>query len=349
MYGYKEFVPLTAEEIFKRVSQEDVFKLLIKDPIIVGKGEASYIAPYRNDSSPDCYFEEHEGRLFFVDFASSGKKQKDCLTFLKDALSLNYREVLEYINETFDLGLGNSIKEVKKIKVENSHKVEDLSRASKKKRTITYAPRQFSGKDRSFWEKYEISKQNLIDDGVIPIEAYRSINRKGEYFSSRPMSIMYAYTDFVDKEKVKIYRPYGNKFEKWFTNCSQNDIGSLEFLPETGDLLIISKSYKDCRVIRNQGLNSVWFQNEGMLPSVSIIEDLCIRFVSIVIWFDNDQAGIANGRIVTDYINSISPDKAKLIFLPPKLLKENIKDPSDLIKLKGKKNLVKFLKQKELV
>ena len=40
----------------------------------------------------------------------------------------------------------------------------------------------------------------------------------------------------------------------------------------------ITKSYKDCRVLRNLGLNSIWLQNEVAIPSRNIFEDLCKRF-----------------------------------------------------------------------
>jgi hypothetical protein len=348
MYGYKEFIPLTAEEILKRVSEKDVFGIIIKKPIIIDKTGATYVAPYRNDNNPDCYFDEYQGRIYFVDFADIDKRPKNCMKFLMRSLSLDYKNILEYINEYFNLGLGNSTKVAKKIIVENSYNVEDFSKVFKKKRTITYIPRQFNGKDNAFWRKYEISKQNLIDDGVIPIDLYKSTNRKGEPFTVRPLDIMYAYTDF-NEGKIKIYAPRGNKLEKWFTNCNQDDIGSMKHLPDKGELLIISKSYKDCRVIRNQWLNSVWFQNEGMLPNLTIIKNLCKRFKTIVVWFDNDQAGLANGKVVVDYINSIVPKKAKLIFLPPKLLQEKVKDPSDFIAVKGKQELIKFLQEKKLI
>jgi len=348
MYGYKEFIPLTTEEILKRVSEKDIFEIIIKKPIIIDKNRATYVAPYRNDNNPDCYFEEYQGKIYFVDFADIDKKPKNCIQFLMRSLSLDYKNTLEYINEYFSLGLGDSTKKLKEITIKNNSNIEDYSKVFKKKKTIIYAPRQFNNKDSVFWRKYEISKQNLIDDSVIPIELYKSTNRKEEFFSVRPLDIMYAYTDF-DDNKVKVYRPKGNKFEKWFTNCNQDDIGSIKHLPEKGELLIISKSYKDCRVIRNQGLNSVWFQNEGMLPNPTIIKDLCKRFKIIVVWFDNDQAGLANGKVVVDYINSIVSKKARMVFLPPKLLEKKIKDPSDFIAIEGKEELIKFLQEKKLI
>lgn len=347
MYGYKEYIPLTIEEVFKRVSQEDIFEICLKKQIIIDKKKATYTAPYRNDKNPSCYFEKYDNKLYFIDFGDITKKPKDCIQFLMRTLSLNYMQSLEYVNKYFSLGLGNNILTTKKIEGSfNKNTTENCSNKTRNIKTITYIPRQFNINDRIFWNKYEISRQNLIDDSVIPIELYKSTNKRGEPFIIRPIDIMYAYTEF-EGGKVKIYRPKAkNKFSKWLTNCSQNDIGSIQYLPNTADLLFISKSYKDCRVIRNQGLNSVWFQNEGMIPSITIIKDLCRRFETIMVWFDNDQTGLANGKIVVDYINSIHPKKASLIFLPPKLLLEGIKDPSDLIAKKNKKELLKFLNLK---
>ena len=192
-----------------------------------------------------------------------------------------------------------------------------------------------NNKDKEFWSQYEISREQLQQDGVIPIDIYKSTSRRGEPFVIRTFDLMYAYTDFPN-EKVKIYRPYGNKEEKWFTNCTQNDIGSIEHLPISGNRLIISKSYKDCRVIRNQSLDSVWFQNEGMIPSPTILKSLCKRFDEVIIWFDNDNAGIQAAKLVASHINSLYPRKVKIIYLDSSRLEDNIKDPSDLISKKGK-------------
>ena len=346
MYGYKEYIPLTTEEILKRVKQEDIFSIVIKQPIILDK-KVLYKAPYREDNNAGCYFEEYNNKIYFIDFADIDKRPKDCINFLGRVLKLDYFETIDYINSYFKLGLGNSNMIIKEVLDNQYNQKKKLEIFPKHKRFIQYVSRDFNNKDKQFWSSYGISRENLIEDKVVPIDLYRSVTRKGEIFTVRPLDISYAYTDFDDK-KVKIYRPYGKKEEKWFTNCNQDDIGSINSLPWVGDLLIISKSYKDCRVIKNQGLNAIWFQNEGMLPNANIIKSLCKRFERIIVWFDNDQAGLANGKIVVDYINSIKPGIASLLFLPLKLLKEGVKDPSDLIKNKGIDELIAFLQSKKL-
>lgn len=344
MYGYNEIISLSPEQILDEVSQEEIFGLFINKEIIIDKDKATYVAPYRNDSNPDCYFTEYENKIYFVDFADI-PQSKNCFSFISRCTGLNFPKTLEYIIKQLNLGKGNRPKKNRTIQKENE--IVEVKKI-KKERTITYSPRQFSGKDKKFWSQYEISRENLESDGVIPIDVYKSSSRKGEPFAIRVFDIMYAYTDF-DKGRVKIYRPFGNKEEKWFTNCTQNDIGSINHLPISGDKLIISKSYKDCRVIRNQELYSVWFQNEGVIPSPTILKSLCKRFDEIIIWFDNDEPGIHAAKLVASYISSMYPNKVRIIYLDSKLLEENIKDPSDLIAKKGREELLKFMKSKKLL
>lgn len=348
MYGYgeKKFF-LEPEEILKRVSEEEIFKLIIREDIILDKG-VLYRAPYRTDHIASCWFERYEEVLYFVDFADVGQKSKNCFSFISRVYNLSFIDTLQLISNEFKLGLGDNLKKVEKVVNKNDYFLEEKKiKKTFKERVITIVPRAFNYKDKQFWEKYNISRDNLLEDKVFPLELYRSTNKFGEIFTIRPHDICYAYTDFPNGKK-KIYRPHALSKAKWFTNCNQNDIGSLSSLSKKGKLLIVTKSYKDCRVLRNLGFNVIWFQNEGMLPSADIIKDFCKRFEKIVIWFDNDRAGISNSRIVKDYINSIDPNKASTIMLPPKVLFEGIKDPSDVVAIRGLDSLVSFLEKKNL-
>ncbi len=346
MYGYDKYAPLEDTEILKRATEEEIFGIVIQDEIVEGRG-FKYKAPYRTDNVGDCYFERYDGVLRFIDFASPYMfKSMDCFEFIKRTYNVGYFEALKIINEELGLGLGDNLGKVKNVIHECGNVEEKNVKKVIKERVITILPRQFNYKDKQFWSKYEITKQNLIDDGVIPIELYQSVSRKGKYFSIRPFDICYAYTEFENNKK-KIYRPNAaNKEAKWFTNCSQNDIGGIKHLPVKGDKLVITKSYKDYRVLKNMGIkNVIWFQNEGMIPSKKILKDLLKRFKEIIIWFDNDNAGISNGRIVVGYLKSLSNNNiVRSVILPPKLLQQfGIKDPSDYISDKGRDALLEFI------
>lgn len=343
MYGYNEILSLGPEEILEETTQEEIFGIFIKQPIIADKGAVKYIAPYRNDSQPDCYFEEYDGRLFFVDFASSPPSY-NCFTFIQKCAKLkDLGEVYRYIVKA--LGLKGNVKKTK----EGTSEVVLKLKEPKKQKEILYLPRAFDNRDKVYWSQYNISSKNLIEDKVIPIQLYQSTSKKGVPFTIRGFDIMYAYTDFKNN-RLKIYRPYGTKESKWFTNCTQNDIGGIDYVDYKADDLLITKSYKDYRVIKNQKVNTVWFQNEGMIPSPTILKSLCKSFKRIIIWFDNDEPGRLAAKIVANHIQALCPNLVVIcIHLDEELLKEGIKDPSDLVYKKGEEELVKFMVNKNIL
>lgn len=343
MYGYNEVLSLGPEEILEETTQEEIFGIFIKEPIIADKGSATYVAPYRDDSKPDCYFEIYDGRLFFVDFASSPPSH-NCFSFIQKCAKLkDFGEVYQYIVKA--LGLKGN----KMIAKEGTSETLVELKEPKKQKEILYLSRPFDKRDKEYWSQYNISRDNLIEDKVVPIQLYKSISRKGVPFVIRGFDIMYAYTNFKDN-RIKIYRPYGTKESKWFTNCTQNDIGGISSVNFDSEDLLITKSYKDYRVVKNLGVNAVWFQNEGMMPSPTILKNLCNNFKRIIIWFDNDEAGIEAAKTVSNYIRSLCLNLIVIcIHLEVELLKENIKDPSDLQCKKGKEELIKFMVDKKIL
>ena len=186
----------------------------------------------------------------------------------------------------------------------------------------------------------------MKEDKVFAVLAFKIESNK--IFCQRPYNICYAYTDF-ENDKKKLYQPYAEKRNKWFTNCGKNDVGNINSIkiPDQKKLLIITKSYKDCRVLRNQGLNSVWFQNEGMFPTDEKMISLLQPFKKSIIFFDNDPTGIASSAALKEKIQELGFN-TKVISLPESFFINKIKDISDLYAAKGKIEVQNFLKSKKL-
>lgn len=335
-YGFSQYVPLTKENILRRVSQEDIFKMIFKESISEGE---YYTAPYREDSTPKCYFEYIEGELLFVDFANVKSRfaQLDWINLIQLCYSVNFAGALEIVNQHFQLGLGTSSTSAKPILFDVQ---EEPNRIIKPKiqRNIFYYPRDFNKKDAMYWSAYGISKQNLIDDKVFPINLFQSTTKEGDFFSVAPYDITYAYTDFKEN-RVKIYRPLAtDSAHKWFTNCNMDDVGSLSSLPLEGEDLLITKSYKDCRVLRNLRYTSIWFQNEGMFPKEETLVDILRRFKRVFILFDNDEPGEVKSllalKVLTDICTKNGLQTKVLLATLPKNDKD-AKDSSDYYKLLG--------------
>lgn len=340
MYGYSELLQptdISLEDLLSKVSEKDIFKLFIKEPIELDR---KYVAPYREDKNADCYFQYFDNKLLFTDFASGDNIPTiNCIGMVMKCLNLSYRESIDYVANYF------SIKD----------KVYNRPNTILEKQIINYnyplkieiSIRNYDLKDRKFWYKYGITKDQLLNDKVYPITAYRTNNIKtNKSYIINTLDLTYAFTNFSSGH-IKIYRPYNKDF-KWFTNCNQNDIGNINQLFIT-DQLVITKSYKDCRVLRNLGVNSIWFQNEGMSPSQGILKKLTTNFSEIFIFYDSDPSGISASQKIRQILNNIKPNISQSIFLPPIYYREKgVKDPSDFYVYKGREELINFIKSKNI-
>jgi len=127
------------------------------------------------------------------------------------------------------------------------------------------------------------------------------------------------------------------------------DIGGLEHLQKGGHL-VLSKSYKDHRVLRNQGVNAVWLQNEGAVPSPEVLAHLARSSTGIAVLFDSDATGMAAAQRVSESVNRLFPGRARPLW-PPTEWRERFgaKDPADIYRKMGRKHLLRFLSDNGLL
>ena len=338
-YGYAEEYSsyLTKDNILERISQEDIFKMVFKHT----PKEHQYLkSPFREDNTPNCYFEWYKDTLYFIDWAEATKrKHRDCFNVIQDAYGVSFFKALEIIATNI----------AKDTTIQPPRIKREIIQEDKVKKDIPFKARAFNNaKDREFWSNYGITKANLIEDEVFPIIWYKVYSKRFKtYVVIRPNTRSYLIGNFG--ERVKIYTPDIKGQGKWVTNCTQNDIGGNNSLVTSGPLLVITKAYKDYRVLKNQGIEVRWFQNEGQRPSDEYLLNLVEGFKKVVVFYDNDNTGIKASVEIAEYINTIYPNKATSLHLPVKLSKENISDPSDLYKIKGKEELQKFLRKNNLI
>jgi hypothetical protein len=319
----------TKEDILSYVSQEEIFEL------VFGFIPVEYdvvCSPFRVDSSPGAYFEYYNDKMFFKDFGDPNTKHRDCFNAVKDYYKLtNFFYVTCFIRDHLLVG--------KKLTRRNP----ELKYVAKEKKRsdIIFQSRLYQIQDKVFWSRYDITKENLLEDKVLPVTRYKVLNGKNGDYSNFTNTLCYAYTEFVSGRK-KLYFPY-KKSKRFLTNCSKNDIGGLRSLDLQDSQLIITKSYKDWRVLKNQGYNSVWFQNEGMIPDDEYLIPLLDCFQDVIIFFDNDQTGISASLNLEQVIKKKININPYILTLPEPLLLDNISDASDLYFKRGKQELLNFL------
>jgi hypothetical protein len=319
--GLDGLVSLDKEEILKRVSQQDIF-LIVFETVDIGK---YYINPLREDSTPGCFFNWHNNKLWFCDFADD-KVSRDCFEMIKDYYNLNFYQVLEYINDHFKLGLSYG-----EIPAPVSKEIITQPVVEKPKNYITYQAKSFDKHHKSYWTKYQITKQQLLSDNIYPTIWYRFwSSKKQNWVIIRPMASDVTYSINQWDDAVKICRAKHKGVGKWITNCTKNHIGGLDKLPFAGEKLIITKSYKDWRVLTNNGLSCIWFQNEGMFPDKDKLDAITSTYKKVVVWFDNDSTGLKASNKLCQLASKSHKDVSK-IHLPIRCLKKGIKDPADAI------------------
>ncbi len=330
---------ISKEKILNLIGEEDIFKL------VFGKmpEELEYVtSPFRLDNNPGCWFQRDiGGSLRFVDFANFETIQGitmsniDCFNAVQVYFELpNFYSTLKFIEERLIKGR-DFIPSSKKRELTTSH-------LKKAKVRIVFEPRNFTKIDGRFWGKFGITKEQLIEDKVFPVLKYTIINSKaGKDVTVRPDSPTFAFTNFKS-ENVKLYAPYLKK-GKFITTCTEDDIGELDSIPNKGDKLIISKSYKDCRILRNFQYHSIWIQNEVTFPANNLLLSICNRFDEIIVFMDNDRTGIWMAGRLCELINTFFPNKARPLHLPPEHFK-SITDPGEVMERMGKKHLYNFLK-----
>ncbi len=333
MYGYQSdnIIPVTMENILMRISQEDIFHSMLGEKPNINK---LYISLVRKDNNPGCSFTWYGDKLMFIDFGHT-KSQLDCFGVISERMKISLPKALQAVNTHFKLGLGGSGTPIKIKFKPLSNKVSEKQTTS-----IIFKPRPFNLLDKNYWTQYGITKQNLIDEKVYPVLWYKFYSRRlKKIILVRPQLITYAYFEF--QPLIKIYSPYSPKKQgKWISNVPQYTIGGLYTLPIYGDKLVITKSLKDSRCLKNFGVDTVWFQNEGVIPETEILIPLLNRFKYYIIIYDNDKQGLKTSSYLTSLINSHYPNKCRNVQIPNY---PGVSDISELYKLQGKIETLKFL------
>lgn len=329
---------ISKNNLLKYVSEKDIFELVFG----FKPEEFDYVvSPFREDRNAGCrFFYSLSGKLKFEDFGSQiyirGKRMinLDCFDVVQLYFKLpNLYETLKFIQNKL---LKGEMVEVTPQEIIQPKKKESLE--------ILIETREFNLLDKEFWYgRYQISKENLLEDKVFPISKHKILNsqRYGNYVS-HARTLSYCFTDFESGNK-KIYRPNETKRPRFISSCVPDDIGNIRKIDYKRDNLVITKSYKDCRVLTNNGLNVIWLQNEVTIPNLDLLLPICYQFKNVDILFDNDNTGRTQAKVISDVINTYLPDRAKYNHLPIRMEKEGITDPSDLIHKKGRQALLKFL------
>jgi hypothetical protein len=242
----------------------------------------------------------------------------------------NYYEALRIIAQDFNLvattfAKTSSPKIVKPLKETESAKIQ-------------VQIKDFTNKELEWWKSFGISKKTLKKYHVFSLQ-HVFLNGELKFTSSEQCPI-YGYYFGKDKnseEKWKIYMPFNkDKGIRFINNIPKKILQGYHQLPKEGDLLVITKSMKDCIAMYSFGISAVAPSSESTFISDKQLEEFKKRFKHILVIYDHDRAG----KKSLASIRRLHPELNYYI-LPPNLEK----DFTDTIKEIGVDKMKEYVNQ----
>lgn len=322
---------LNIANVYSLISDYDIFINYCKNFKQIGK---PFISDIRQDEHPSCYIYSTGTKLRYKDFGDGSSLSSFDYVMVK--FGLDFFGAINRINLDFNLQLGfdtNSNLDVPMAYFGLPDRQPSLDSTKLKKSTIRVTIRPWNkADDLTYWKhKYDIGVSDLNKYEVYAISHYW-INDK--LYGCGKHSYAYYFGIHNDVEIWKIYQPYNSRASKWFSNVDSTIIQGLKQLPDSGDLLIITKALKDVIILSKCGYNSIAPNSEGTVITQEQFDELQGRFNKIVVFFDNDEAGIiyANKYKVKYNLQTIQ--------IP---LESGVKDSSDYVEKYSYEQLKEFI------
>lgn len=322
MYGVPKV--LSPVEILKKVSEWDLWRYYIPG----AKLKTAFRSPLRKDETPSAsLFVSYNGDILLKDYRLGSF---NIWQFIQQKYNVTFIEALKIVDNDFNLGL-NSKLEITKPTMEYFGIVTGEKVTPSEHVTLPIKKRAWNKYDEIYWNSFLLSTEFIKNYDIVPLEHYW-VDDKLVYWYNRYDP---AYSIEFGNGIRKIYRPFAQKY-KWLTNAGNDIIQGNKFLDTVGDILIITKSYKDVLVLKSYEYQAVAPQSETVFIPDNIFKNYRTRFNKIYILWDNDETGEKYSKKFTE-LYDLYP-----IFVPKE---SGEKDISDYCKTYGNKETVLLLKQ----
>lgn len=261
-------------------------------------------SPLRQDNRPSFGLYTLDGkRVYYTDLAT--KDRGGLFDLLMKYWGESYKDVLKHLWEDLS-NFSNANVQFNSIKSERTYQ-------SLKSRNIDLQckVREWKDYDLEYWSSYGISLDWLKYADIYPI-SHKIVIRDGQRYVFGADKYAYAYVERKEgKITLKIYQPFNKGGYKWSNRHDRSVISLWTKVPEYGDKICICSSMKDALCLwANTGIPALAIQGEGYGMSNTAISELKRRYSHIYILLDNDEAGIIDGRKLsesTGFTNIVLP------------------------------------------
>lgn len=285
-------------------------------------------SPLRQDNRPSFGLYSLDGkRVYYIDLAT--RERGGIYDLLSSMWHCSYNEVLSRIQKDFLHKNGEANVNL----LAAPHSVRDITRHSDLK--VEVKTREWRQYDIDYWASYGVPLEWLKYADVYPI-SHKIVTKDGITSTFGADKLAYAFVEYKEgKVTLKIYQPLNKEGYKWANTHDRSVVSLWTKIPETGDKVVICSSLKDALCFwANTGIPALALQGEGYGMSETAVSELKRRYKQVYILFDNDAAGIKDGKKLsesTGFTNLILP------------YFEGGKDVSDLMKCKGKEVFVEVI------
>ncbi len=331
MFNFEDAqIEVSKDEILAKISEYQLWKFYCHNFQEIDK---SFLSELYVDSKPSCrIYINDKNVMCYKDFGTGD--HYDIFGYIQAKYSCTFHECLNIIAADF------KIRDIKVDIIPTMIAANDnipIINIPKVKSRIEIVSQNYTSIDANYWLQFGIPLQLIEDYNVFSAKfAYLHKGDKNVVFEYKRSNPIYAYRFTNDgKYTYKLYFPYADKKYKWlFSGGAANDIEGHDQLDLHGDILILTKSLKDCMAFRLFNLNAISLQGEANKLEAGLVTKLLRRFDKIIVNYDNDDQGIKSAKGLVD--------KYKF----DNFVFDEAKDLSDLIKLKGIDYTKEVLKNK---
>jgi len=290
-----------------------------------------FCSPFRKDTRPGACLDQVGDYIRLRDYGDPIRHQKDIFSLVMQERACDFDQAVRFLISKTNIDFSKT--HVKKNKTNKRFLIKSFPVINQKKQVI------YTQDHIDFWKPLDIVSDQLLTDLVFPIQAYKS----GYGKLSRtviPQDITFSIF-FKGSRHQKLYRPLRSDKDKWLTNCNELDIGFWGKIDYSQSYLVITKSYKDCKILRNLGYNAIWLQSESTYIPDNYVKYLEKKFDKIFLLFDNDEEGINWVLKHQEKYNNLTQS---LKFIPQWYSTDLPKDTAELYRDYSKSKVIKELK-----